>query len=121
MNKEEKEQRLAFLTKCIEELNEDMECLGELMEVLVQLAKNSKSNITKKFISKIIVDLGICDLGNSTCRAILEEMVEIFDEMKDIAIELELPYDTYSWVDTLKEADKIDWNQHFGFSAKEDN
>ena len=119
MNKEEKEQRLSFLSKRAKELGEDMNLLGNFGEVLLQIAKNSKSNITKEFLSKIF-DLGICDLGKSATEAIWAEMVEIFDEMKSIAIELGLPYDTYSWIDTFKEADKIDWNQHFGFPTKED-
>ena len=122
MNKkerEEKEPRLTFLVKCIEELDGDMKRLGKLMEVLVQIAKNCKSNAAKEFLIKA-VNLGVCDIGKSASEEIWAEMVEIMEEMKDIAIELELPPDTYSWVDVFKEADKIDWNQHFGFSSKED-
>lgn len=122
MNKkerEEKEQRLTFLVKCMEELDGDMKRLGKLMEVIVQIAKNCKSNAAKEFLIKV-VNLGVCDIGKSASEEIWAEMVEIMEEMKDIAIELELPPDTYSWVDVFKEADKIDWNQHFGFSAKED-
>ena len=122
MNKkerEEKEQRLASLVKYMEELYGDVKHLGKLMEVLVQIAKNCKSNAAKEFLIKVF-NLGVCDFGKSANEEIWAEMVEIMEEAKGIAIELELPPDTYSWVDVFKEADKIDWNQHFGFSSKED-